>query len=708
MTNISGEVERVTFENDETGFRVLKVNVTGRGVLPVVGVFQAVGAGTRVSVTGEYVQDKKHGEQFRATALVPLLPDTLVGLERYLGSGLIPGVGPGFAKKIVSTFGLNTLKVLDDQPDLLRTVKGLGPARAEQIHLRWVQQRSISDVMMLLQAHGASPALAVRIFKQYGDRAASVVQSSPYRLAMEVRGIGFKTADMLARSLGISGDHPDRARAGVLHQLGQLADSGHVCVPRDELLESTMAMLEVDAGHVAAAVDALWGQERVVVVEGQVYLTKLHTAELEIRDSLFRLMTSPGKKLEAGSAIARFESSAGLVLAAEQRVAVEMAAEHKVLVLTGGPGVGKTTIVRAMLEVFLSAKLTVRMGAPTGRAAKRMAEATGTEASTLHRMLEYDPRARLFQRNEDKVLDAEVIIVDEASMLDVELAASLLRAIGSESRLILVGDVDQLPSVGPGAVLRDVISSGQVPTAKLERVFRQDAESGIIGNAYKILHGEIPEGAVDQPGADFFVIERTDPEAAASVIRELVCERIPKRFGFAARDDIQVLTPMHRGAAGTIALNEMLQQALNPRGIEIKRRGQVYRRGDKVMQTRNDYERDVFNGDVGVVHGVDSEQSQLSVRFGSRLVHYADSELDALNLAYATSIHKSQGSEYSAVVIPMLTSHFVMLSRNLLYTAVTRAKKLCVLVADPKALGIALGEVRREQRQTRLAELLRR
>jgi exodeoxyribonuclease V alpha subunit len=712
---LTGEVERITYESDATGFRVLKVgSLDGpngkRGTVTVVGMLPPVGSGTRVRITGEFRQDPKHGEQFRADTLVTLAPETLVGLERYLGSGLIPGIGPAFAKRIVSAFGMDSLSMLDHEPERLRLIPGIGEKRVQEVKKAWASQRAISNVMMLLQTHGASPALATRIYKHYGDGAARVVQESPYRLAMEVRGIGFKTADRIAKSLGIAGDHPERVQAGVLHELNGLADQGHVLFGRENLIDKAAAMLEIDPAHVGPAIDKLWASGLVVVEEQNVYLTRLHRAETVLAQGLARLLSRPGRVL-AGieSTIERFEQQAKVTLAPAQRAAVKGAAEHKVIVVTGGPGVGKTTIVRAILDVMKRARLSVRLAAPTGRAAKRLAEATSHEASTLHRLLEYDPRGGGFQFGEQRPLEAEVVIVDEASMIDLPLGASLVSALPDTARLVIVGDADQLPSVGPGALLRDIIDSKAVTTVRLNEIFRQAGESRIVQNAHRILAGEPPESAdPDSPRADFFVVSRREPEEAAETIKELVSVRIPRRFGLDPLRDVQVLTPMHRGPAGTTALNQLLQATLNPRGPSVEHHGQTFREGDKVLQLKNDYEREVYNGDLGFIERVDAENRNLSVRFDGRSVDYQDADLDTLTLAYATSIHKSQGSEYPAVVIPLLTSHFVMLSRNLVYTAVTRGKKLCVLVADPRAIRLALNETRREERQTSLAQRLRR
>jgi exodeoxyribonuclease V alpha subunit len=710
VPTLAGEVQRVTFENEETGFRVVKVLENPRSEpIVVVGVFGAVGPGNQVRATGNF-EDSKHGRQFRVDSLMVVAPETLDGIERYLGSGVIPGLGPGFAKRIVEKFGTSTLQVLDGDPARLAQVPGLKGKRLATITRAWSDQRRLSNVRLILQTHGASASLANRIVEKYDDRAAQMLERHPYRLAIEVRGIGFKTADRLAQSLGLSRDHPERVQAGVLHVLGHLADSGHVLATRAALAADCGRLLEVDEGHVQAAVDALWGAGRVVVAHDGVYLTHLEQAEREVAQHLRRLMRAPGRDLRGWErAIAAFEKSAGYALSLEQRESVERVAREKVLVLTGGPGVGKTTIVRAILHVFQSARLEVKLAAPTGRAAKRLSESTRQNAVTLHRLLEYDPHLHSFARNSRSPLDAKAVVVDEASMVDIELARSLLGALPDDGRLVLVGDVDQLPSVGPGAFLHDVIESRVVPTVRLNRIFRQSEASSIVENAHAILSGEEPKS--DPPEADhpeFFVIQKRDAEEAAETIRKLVVERIPQRFGLDPRRDIQVLTPMHRGAAGTLALNQLLQRSLNPAQTGIEHKQEVFMLGDKVMQIKNDYEKEAFNGDLGRIVELDVDGVRLAVDFDGRVVRYVGRELDALRLAYATSIHKSQGSEYPAVVIPLSTSHFPMLSRNLLYTAVTRAKRLCVLIADPRALRLALDEQRRERRSTGLAERLRR
>lgn len=722
-TVVEGVVERVTFESAETSFRVLKVAVPGRSDrLAVVGTFPPTPPGARVRVRGQIEVDKKHGEQLRAVSLVELAPDTLAGLEKYLASGLIKGVGPKLAARIVATFGMDSLKVLDEQPERLAEVEGLGGKRRVALILGWKEQKAQRDVMVFLQAHGASPALASRIVKRYGQAAMSVVSRDPYRLALDVHGVGFKTADRIAAGLGVAADSPARMQAGVLQVVHDVTEAGHVCTGEPDVLERGAQLLALDVddesvrARLANAVQSLLLAGRVVA-EGAspardgtasdrvLYAAPMHAAEVRLARRLRELSDHPARMLDGfADAVASFESRARVELAPEQRAAVEEAAKQSVLVVTGGPGVGKTTIVRAILAVFARASIPVRLAAPTGRAAKRMSEATGAEATTLHRLLEFEPKTARFKRNRHVPIEAGAVVVDEASMLDLPMADALVDAVSPGTRLVLVGDVDQLPSVGPGAVLRDVIASRAVACVTLRQIFRQAARSLIVTNAHRINDGDPPVTAPQGSNADFFIVERRDPEKARETIIELVTSRIPQRFGLDPVRDVQVLTPMNRGPAGSVALNEALQAAINPRGEGLVRGTRTYRVGDKVMQLRNDYDKNVFNGDVGLVTSIDPEENTLVARFDEREVSFDPSDLDDLVLAYACTVHKSQGSEYPAVVVPLLTTHFVMLSKNLLYTAVTRGKRLVVLVADPRALELALSRRRREERRTRLAE----
>jgi exodeoxyribonuclease V alpha subunit len=720
---IEGEVERITFESADSGFRVIKIAVDGRDdLLAVVGTFPRVPVGARVRVRGSIVRDAKWGEQLRAQSVTELAPNTLVGIERYLGSGMIKGIGEKYAQKIVSRFGLDTLRILDEEPERLAEVEGLGKKRVRSIIDGWAEQRAVRDVMVFLQAHGASPALAMRIHKRYGPAAIQVVSEDPYRLAIEVWGVGFKTADRLAAELGIARDSPQRMQAGVLQTVHDASEAGHAYIVEAELVERAAAMLEIDLAasrqQLVRAIDALAAGRHVVVEQAFgariVFAADIFAAEQRAARRLAEIAARPPKPLRdtIETAISAFEESAGVVLAPEQRQAVERLGQASVLVVTGGPGVGKTTIVRAMISALAQAGHVVRLAAPTGRAAKRMSEATGREASTLHRLLDFDPKRGVFKRDAKTPLEADAIIVDETSMVDIHMADALLQATEPGTRLVLVGDVDQLPSVGPGAFLRDVLASNKVPSVRLTQIFRQARESLIVVNAHRIHAGEMPE--LGEPGdtkSDFYMVERREPEAARDTVLELVARRIPRRFGLDPVRDVQVLTPMHRGPAGSQALNEALQAELNPSGKSLTRGGRAFRVGDKVMQLRNDYDKNVFNGDVGIVQALEEEEGTLLVRYDDgREATYEGAELDELTLAYACSVHKSQGSEYPAVVLVLLTSHFVMLSRNLLYTAVTRGRRLVVLVADPRAVSLALRSDTRErgeERRTRLAERLR-
>ncbi len=722
-TVVEGVVERVTFESAESSFRVVKLAVAGRAErLSVVGTFPRMAPGARVRVRGHLEVDRKHGEQLRVLSLIELAPDTLAGLEKYLASGLIKGVGPKLAQRIVTTFGLEALKVLDEEPHRLREVEGLGEKRRQGLVKTWKEQKTLRDVMVFLQSHGASGALASRIVKRYGAAAMTVVSREPYRLSFEVVGVGFKTADRIAATLGVEPSSPARMQAGVHQALHDVTEAGHVWTAVDELLARAAPLLGLDADDqevralLTRAVEALalGGHAVLETMEATrvVYTREMHGAEVRLSARLAELAAAPARSLDgAARAMKEFEERARVELAPEQRSAVEQAARCQVLVVTGGPGVGKTTIVRAILAILSRAKVDVRLAAPTGRAAKRMSEATGQPAMTLHRLLEFEPKTQGFKRNRHSPLEAGAVIVDEASMLDLLMADALTDAIAPGTRLVLVGDVDQLESVGAGAVLRDVIGSGAVPCVRLRQIFRQAARSLIVTNAHRINDGEPPlapsEGASGAQ-ADFFIVDRRDPDKARATILELVTTRIPQRFGLDPARDVQVLTPMNRGPAGALALNEALQAALNPRGDALVRGARTFRKGDKVMQLRNDYDRAVFNGDVGFVARLDAEDGSMVVRFDERDVDYEASDLDELTLAYACTVHKSQGSEHPAVVLPLLTSHFVMLSKNLLYTAVTRGKRLVVLVADPRAVELSLSRGRREERRTRLSERLAR
>ncbi|MCU0658352.1 MAG: ATP-dependent RecD-like DNA helicase [Polyangiaceae bacterium] len=705
-----GYVRSVTFENDATGYRVLRVKVPDRGVEVVVGSCPKVFTDMEVRVVGRRVQDPRYGAQVQAESVAVVTPTTRDGLERFLGSGFLRGIGPQLARRIVAHFGEETLEVLDSGGAKLREVRGIGERLAAEVGQAWAEQKHATAVLIALHAHGITPALAGKIFRRYGAQTLDVIEQEPYRLAAEVPGVGFLTADRIARASGVELDSPARLEAGVQHFLTAGIDFGNTYTPRGELIERCRRELQVEAGPVDEAIDRVV-QGGHAVLEGEhgggqrVFPAALHEAEATIGALLRRLLEHPGRPLyQVEAAIESFREQAGIELAPMQRMAVEAAAAHKVLIVTGGPGVGKTTLVRAILALYRRAGLQAQLCAPTGRAAKRLSESTAHEAMTIHRLLEIDPRTGKFLRDHVDVLDADAFVVDEASMLDVLLGRALFAAIPAHARLLLVGDVDQLPSVGPGALLRDCIDAGHVPVVRLDTIFRQAAESLIIDNAHRIRRGVTPCSAADDRG-DFFLIQRPDPLKARETLLHLVTERIPRRFGLDPSRDIQVLSPMRKGDVGIESLNQELQLALNPpRGQGYVRGGRSFHVGDKVMQLKNDYTRDVYNGDIGFVVEASPEDRRLVVRVDERDIEYDDEALENLTLAYAVSIHKSQGSEYPAVVIPWLRQHAVMLSRNLLYTAVTRGKRLVVLVADPQALRIGLAEERREDRLTALAQ----
>ncbi len=718
---LTGIVERVTYFNPENGYSVLRLTVNGQPEpVTVVGNLPEVTPGESLRLTGQWTTHTDYGRQFKAETCEQVLPATVEGIRRYLGSGLIKGVGPRTADKIVQTFGADTLTVIDATPHRLREVPDIGQKRYTAITLAWEQQKAIKEVMVFLQSHGVSVGLAVKIYKQYGDEALRIVRADPYRLARDIWGIGFKTADKIARALGLPADAPTRLEAGLAHTLSELADDGHVYAPPPDLLAAGAALLEAPADLLPAALDRLEADGRIKretlpgLPAPAVYLTPFYLAEVNAAQRLRTLLEAPATRLPEfrapdwawlfGQAA---EKGSPITLSAEQQAAVQQALTHKACVLTGGPGTGKTTTLRALIRLLEIKGHPVALASPTGRAAKRLSEATGRPAQTLHRLLGFSP-TQGFNFNEHNRLPAHVVIVDEVSMLDLVLFNNLLKALEPAAHLVLVGDVDQLPSVGAGNVLKDLAASGRLPVLRLTTIFRQAAESHIITNAHRINQGQAPLFAKD--ASDFFLFAQDDPDQAADLLVEVVADRIPRRFGLDPLTEVQVLAPMHRGAAGVAALNQRLQTALNPPAPGKAERtlgGRTFRVGDRVMQLRNNYQKEAFNGDIGRVLNVDLEQHTLAVDFDGRPAFYEWAEADELQHAFAVSIHKAQGSEFSAVVVPMLTQHYVMLQRNLLYTAVTRAKKLCVLVGSRRAITLAVRNNTVAQRWTGLAERLR-
>jgi exodeoxyribonuclease V alpha subunit len=709
---LAGLVERVTFHSADSGFCVLRIKARGhRDLVTVLGAAPSIAAGEYIQASGMWENHREHGVQFRATFLRVTPPTSAEGMEKYLGSGLIKGIGPTFAQRLVSAFSETVFEVIEHAPQRLLEVEGIGPKRARRITASWSDQKVIREIMAFLQGHGVSTSRAVRIFKTYGADAIPLVSENPYRLARDITGIGFKSADVIAERLGISRTAMIRARAGIAYTLAEATANGHCGLAEDELLVQAEKLLEIPSETLTGALQAELASGEVVAdlidTRRCIFLTYLWRAERLIAERLKSLVQeqTPWPTIDCERAIAWVEKKFGVSLAASQRAAVALALANKLLVVTGGPGVGKTTLVNSILKILSAKSVRVALCAPTGRAAKRLSESTGLEAKTIHRLLEADPRNGGFKRCETDPLACDLLVVDEVSMVDVPLMASLIRALPRHSGLLLVGDADQLPSVGPGRVLADIIDSAVVPTARLTEVFRQAAQSRIVVNAHRINQGQMPELNLQPKGvSDFYLVEADEPDDAARKIIELVQNRIPIRFGLDPIREVQVLCPMNRGRLGARALNLDLQAALN--GDQSKpsvvRFGCSFRSGDKVMQTINDYDKDVFNGDLGFVQAVDPDAQELVVNFDGRLVNYDFGELDEIIPAYAITIHKSQGSEYPAVVIPLSTQHYLMLRRNLIYAGITRGKRLVVLVGQRKALAIA---VRNSQAQRRWSKL---
>jgi len=712
---LAGTIERVTFHSPETGFCVLKVQARGkRDLVPVIGHAPAIAAGEWVTATGIWHTDRQHGVQFKADNLKVTPPTGVEGIEKYLASGHMRGIGPAMAKRIVAAFGESTFEIIEAEPQRLPEVAGIGPKRAARIIAGWAEQKAVREIMLFLHAHGVGTARAVRIFKTYGHEAIAVMTEDPYRLAKDIRGIGFKTADAIAMKLGLTPEAPQRLRAGISFALQTATDGGHCALPVAELIKLAGELLGVEATLIRSALlDVLETGEVVQDILGDkacIFLAGLHAAERMIAERLLRRTkgTPPWPEIDLARALPWVQQKTGKALSPSQNEAVRRVLGAKLAVITGGPGVGKTSTLDTILRILRAKGIQVLLAAPTGRAAKRMTEQTGLEAKTIHRLLEIDPKHGGFSRNEENPLACDLLVIDETSMVDVPLMNALTKAVPEHAALLLVGDVDQLPSVGPGQVLADVIASGAIPVARLTEVFRQAAESRIVVNAHRINAGKLPELAGRGADSDFHLIEIEEPEAAAATLIEVVTRRIPNRFGLDPVRDVQVLTPMQRGVLGARNLNHELQAVLNPNpSTSVERFGWRFSPGDRVMESQNDYDREVFNGDLGTVARIDEDEGAVIVDFEGREVIYPYGELDTLVPAYATTIHKSQGSEYPAVVIPLAMQHWTMLARNLLYTGVTRGKRLVVLLAQRKALGIAVRGGNMRPRWTKLREWLK-
>ncbi len=720
-TLLEGVIERVVYADPGSGWTVASLQPqAGGAAVTLVGTLPGLRPGESVRLEGAWENDRRYGRQFRVRTFTSLPPTSAAAIEKYLASGLVRGVGPVLARRLVQHFDTSTLEVLEREPERLSEVRGLGKMRAAAIRAAWQEQRHLQEIALFLQAHDLGSHYALRLFRAYGAGAVEVLRQDPYRLAQEVTGIGFRSADHVARALGLPLDAEPRLEAGVLHVLDRATDEGHCFLPRPALVRRTTQLLAeasaaagetpVPASLVEPAVDALAGRGALVLEsagnEVAVYTPRLHDLERRCARALQALLLqAPPAPAAAADLMAELEAKAGLSLSKSQRQAVLAALISRLLVITGGPGTGKTTLVRVLLDLVERLRLRGVLCAPTGRAAKRLAAASGREASTLHRLLEWNPREARFLRAASRPLDGDVFVVDETSMVDLPLLHHLLQALPPRSRLLCVGDADQLPSVGPGATLADLLASGCVPVVQLRELFRQDEKSLIVHNAHRIRRGEPPDLPPPGQRADFVHIERQTPASILATLRQLVCERLPASLGVEAEKSIQVLTPMNRGALGTVALNAALQEWLNPHGTTVG--ATALRVGDKVMQVRNNYDLDVFNGDQGRIIAVDEKRRQVLVHFDERAVHYDFEALHELAPAYAMTVHKAQGSEYPVVVLVLHAQHHVMLQRNLLYTAVTRARRQVVLIGQRRALHTALSNARRQDRHTRLGLRLR-
>ena len=698
-------VERITYQNPENGYSVLKVKVKGyNDLVTLVGNLLEVPVGSVLLCRGEWKVDKRYGSQFVAATWEETMPATVYGIEKYLGSGLVKGIGPRFARAIVQRFGTETIDIIETEIERLYEVPNIGRKRVAKIRESWEKQKDIKNVMLFLQGYGVSTAYAAKIYREYGKESIDKVRENPYRLADDIWGIGFKTADGIAAKMGYEKEDPRRCRSGILYTLGQLSDEGHVYAGEEQLVKTAGQLLEAGETAIRDTLAGMLQAEDLILDKDAIYLPPFYHAECGTSRRLRDLAESTGRSLFDGL----FDPSSltaetGIEYDEVQLAAIRQAVTSKVMVLTGGPGTGKTTTTQGIIAALKKAGLRVLLAAPTGRAAKRMSEATGMEAKTIHRLLEYNPQDG-YKRNDENPLEGDALIVDECSMIDILLMNNLLKAVPVGMRLVFVGDIDQLPSVGAGNVLRDIIDSQRIPVVRLVRIFRQAQKSRIVMNAHTINQGRFPDTSNGRD-TDFFFMREDDPERAAETIVRLVKERLPRAYR-ESPDRIQVLTPMQRGVVGAANLNLLLQQALNPSGPSLGRGGYTYRQGDRVMQLRNNYDKDVFNGDLGYIREVDTEERTLKVDFDGKKVEYDVTELDELTLAYATTIHKAQGSEYPIVVMPVLMTHFVMLQRNLIYTGITRAKKICVLIGAMKALAYAVRNVSVLKRNTSLRERL--
>jgi exodeoxyribonuclease V alpha subunit len=723
MAKLQGHIERITFSSEENGFSVCKLKVKGeQDLVTIVGNMVNPVPGEFVELDGNWGIHAKFGNQFQVKTYTTLVPATQSGIQKYLGSGLIKGIGPVMAERIVNHFGIKSLDIIEKSSDRLSEVAGIGQKRIQSIKAAWDEQKEVRSVMVFLQSHGVSAAYAARIFKTYGQDAVHLVQENPYRLARDIFGIGFKTADTIAEKLGMEKQAPGRIEAGIEYVLHELSNEGHVCYPREDLCEKAVNLLEVQKEAVLKAVLNSSKQGRLVLetiddtlfqnkteLPQVVFLKKYHVSETGIAENLRRLKhsTKSIRPIDADKAVDWVKKQIKIILSTNQTEAVKQSLNEKILIITGGPGTGKTTIINAILKILKTAGAKILLAAPTGRAAKRMSEATHERAETIHRMLDYSMKEAGFKKNNNNPLKCDALIIDEASMVDTVLMHHLLKAVPKGATLILVGDVNQLPSVGPGSVLNDLIQSGMFHTVILDTIFRQAKKSLIIVNAHRINKGMFPVLVNDNKNSNFYFIQKETPEEVLSTILDLIQRRIPDNFGYDPVDDIQVLTPMHNGMAGATHLNQELQKILNTNSGGIQRGNREFKISDKVMQIRNNYDKHTYNGDIGRITDINFSEQEVQLNFDGKQVAYDFSSLDEIVHAYAVSIHKSQGSEYPVVIIPVVTQHYILLQRNLIYTAVTRGKKLVVLVGTKKALAMAIRTVKSSKRHTRLCPRLK-
>ncbi len=714
MPTIYGSIERIVYHDQSNDYVVARFLEEGKNedILTIVGHMSGVSAGVPLRVNGEWSNNKKYGPQLNIQSYETTPPKTPEGVKKYLGSGLIKGIGPVMADRIVETLGIAALDIIEKNPEKLSDVEGISKKRIQMLTGALEAQKDIGEIMSFLQSYLPGMANATKIYKHYGKDSIEIVRQNPYRLAAEVHGIGFKTADQIAMSLGFSKDSPMRIKEGTFHILYQYTDFGHVYCTHDMLCQDAARLLDVACDRIADAVQALQDDGRVVIEpngeENRVYLTAHYQAEVNLAKNLVVLRDSPSRlrSIDTAKAVDWAEGKLNITFADKQKEAISRAIQDKILVITGGPGTGKTTIIRAILKILEKTTTKIALAAPTGRAAKRMEEVIGRPAQTIHRLLEFNPQKGGFKRNRHNPLDASVVVIDESSMIDLFLMHNLVKAIPSHAVLILVGDVDQLPPVGPGNVLKDIINSAEFSVITLNEIFRQSLQSRIVTNAHKINSGEFPDIKNESKKSDFYFLKEEDHEKIPEIIADLCRRRLPEKFNLDPFKDIQVLSPMHKGPAGVENLNNLLQKELNPSGLFIIRGRKTLRVGDKVMQIRNNYNMMVFNGDIGQISFIDETDQVVKVKYDDRIVDYDYADLDEIVLAYAASVHKAQGSEYPAVIIPIVTQHYILLQRNLLYTAVTRGKKLVVLVGIPKAVGIAVNNNKPQARHTKLKDRL--